>query len=150
MKIVSETSLALEETRGPTSRAHRVSRLSPSSLLISSRVMGPFSLKSMCNDMPRQRERERDNVTSFCRYRLLSTPEQRRGSARFSKGRKRYSPYLKRLRKTSHAHKRVGLCTDALKTPVRTHTRARAHTRKCFVFNEVILAKRKLEYKIER
>lgn len=44
-------------------------------------IMGPFGLKPMCNDMPRQRERERDNVASFCRYRLLSTLEQRRGSA---------------------------------------------------------------------
>lgn len=40
-----------------------------------------FGIKPMCNDVPRQKERERENLVSFRRYRLLSTPEQRLGSA---------------------------------------------------------------------
>lgn len=63
-----EVIIAGEDLR--TSRAHRVSRSPPG-------ITGPFGLKPMCNDV----ETKRENVVSFCRYRLLSTPEQRLGSA---------------------------------------------------------------------
>lgn len=97
---MDEMSLALEETRGPTSRAHRVSRLPLPG------ITGPFGLKPMCNDVPRQREiMWRAFVATDCYQPRNKDAVQ----PRFSKDPRAIFP--KGLRKTAHSHRHGLLST---------------------------------------
>lgn len=71
MKIVGEVIIAGRGLRTDFESASRI-KIAPSTPFP---ITGSFGLKPMCNDAPRE------NVAGFCRYRLLSTPEQRLGSA---------------------------------------------------------------------